>query len=153
MKHALLSSSIDQGGGNRRGEAITKRGFSRHHHTLLHLWEQPRPIGCSFSGANSLGEDHDKISTDRSGGGLVGGRSYLCHGSKWSTHTTRISRGGAEPQSLWPLWLLSPPSLLCLSPLSLPPSVLLAHERSQGVCGGVKQFELGGQHCVARGTY
>src|SRR6516164_2865207 len=88
------------------------------------------PVGCSFGGANWLGEDHDKISTDRSSGGLVAGRSYVCHGSKWSTHPTRISRGGAEPPSLWPsllpssLWLLSPPSLLCLSPL-LPSSLLV----------------------------
>ena len=38
-------------------------------------------VGCSFGGANRLGEDHDIISTDRSSGGLVSGRSHDSHGS------------------------------------------------------------------------
>lgn len=89
-------------------------------------------VGCSFDGANRPGEDHDKISTNRSSGGLVAGRSYVCHGSKWSSHW-RISTSAVEPQSLWLLWLLSPSllpsSLLRLSPLLSPPllpSLLLA---------------------------
>ena len=57
------------------------------------------PLGCSFDGGNRLGEDHDKIGTDRSSCGLVAGRSYVCHGSKWSTHW-RISTSAVEPQSL-----------------------------------------------------
>jgi len=39
-------------------------------------------------------------------GGLVAGRSCVCHGSKWSSHW-RISTSAVEPQSLWLLRLLS----------------------------------------------
>jgi hypothetical protein len=63
----------------------------------------PRQIG--------LEKIHDKISTDRSNGGLVGGRSHDSHGSKWSAHW-RISTSSVEPEFLWPLRL--PSSLLRL---------------------------------------
>jgi hypothetical protein len=87
------------------------------------LWEPPMPVDCSFGGANRLGEDHDKISTYRPSGGLVAGRSYVCHGSKWSTHW-RISTSAVEPQSLWLLRL--PSSLRLLSPPLLPSPSLLS---------------------------
>jgi len=66
---------------------------------IANIWEQPMPLGCSSDGGNRLGEDHDKIDTDRFSCGLVAGRSYVCHGSKWSTHW-RISSSAVEPQSL-----------------------------------------------------
>src|SRR5262245_36218783 len=74
-------------------------------------------------GRNRPGEDHDKISTDRSSGGLVAQWSYVCHGSKWTTHWERISTSGVEPQSLW---LLRLPSSLLSSPLRLLSSSLLS---------------------------
>jgi hypothetical protein len=78
---------------------------------ITDLWEQPMPVGYSFLAANRLGEDHDKISMDRSNGDLVGGRSHDSHGSKWSAHW-RISTSSVEPEFLWPLRL--PSSLLRL---------------------------------------
>jgi hypothetical protein len=120
-----------------RGDAETDGG-SRHrgkHSTRLHraianLWEQPMTVGGSFGGANRFGEGHDKISTDRSSGGLVAGRSYDSHGSKWSAHW-RISTSTVEPEFLWllrlpssPLWL--PSSLLRLLSSPLPSSSLVS---------------------------
>src|SRR5262249_56067777 len=57
-------------------------------------------------GGGGFGEDHDKISTDRSSGGLVGGRNDDGHGSKWPSHW-RLSTSAVEPKSLWPLRLSS----------------------------------------------
>ena len=92
------------------------------------FWEQPMPVGCSFGGANRLGEDHDKISTDRSSGGLVSGRSHDRLGSKWSAHGG-ISASAVEPESLWLLRLPSSPLRLPSSLLrllsSLPPSSVM----------------------------
>jgi len=89
---------------------------------LLQTWEPPMLVGCSFGGANRLGEDHDIISTDRSSGGLVGGRSHDSHGSKWSAHWW-IPASHEKPESLWLLRRL-PSSLLRLLS-SLPPSSAL----------------------------
>ena len=79
-------------------------------------------VGSSLDGVG-LGEDDDKITTDRSSGGLVGGRSHDSHGSKWSAHW-RISTSSVEPEFLWPLrpplWPLRLPSLLRLI-LAIPP--------------------------------
>ena len=83
---------------------------------IANIWEQPMPLGCSSDGGNRLGEDHDKIDTDRFSCGLVAGRSYVCHGSKWSTHW-RISSSAVEPQSLR-LLSLSLLSSSLLRPLS-----------------------------------
>ena len=91
--------------------------------TLLQTWEPPMPVDCSFAGSNRYGEDHDKISMDRSSGGLVAGRSYICHGSKWPGHW-RISASHEKPESLSLPRL--PSSLLgLLSSLSPLPSSLL----------------------------
>jgi hypothetical protein len=67
--------------------------------------EPPAPVGCFFGGANRPGEDHDKISTDRSNGGLIAGRSYVCAGPKWSGNRS-VSTGHKKPEPLWLLWLL-----------------------------------------------
>jgi hypothetical protein len=106
-------------------EPSSPRTHGPDHH---HLWEQPMPVGGSFVGANRLGEGHDKISTDWSGGGLVGGRSHDSHGPKWAAHW-RISTGAVESESLWllrlpssPLW---PPSSLLRLLSSPPPSSVL----------------------------
>src|ERR1700758_602968 len=81
-----------------------------------------------FRRVGKSGENHDEISTDRSGDGLVVGRNNDSDGSKWSAHW-RLSTSAVEPESLWllrlpssPLWL--PSSLLRLLS-SLPPSSAL----------------------------
>jgi hypothetical protein len=68
-----------------------------------HLVSSSEPavlFGCSSGGSgNRHGEDHDEISTDRFGGGLIARRSHACHGSKWPADR-RISTGHEKPESL-----------------------------------------------------
>jgi len=73
-----------------------------------------------------LGEDHDKLSTDQSSGGLACGRSHDGHGSKWSAHW-RISTGTVEPEFLRPLPLRA--SSLCLLSSLLRLLSCLSHRR------------------------
>ena len=63
----------------RQGRELSTRPLrlGSSHRALANLWEQLMPVGGSSGGANRLGEGHDKVSTDRSSGGLVGGRSHI----------------------------------------------------------------------------
>ena len=80
---------------------------------LHHAYKPFRTTNASgwFFRRGGFGENHDKISTDRSSGGLVGGRNDDSHRSKWPTHWG-ISTSAVEPKSLCPLRL--PSSLLRL---------------------------------------
>src|SRR5262249_6494183 len=98
----------------RPGRVRSRNDMAQHKRklSLLRIWEQPAPVACSFGGSGIRhGEDHDEISTDRLGGGLIAGRSHDSHGSKWSANW-RISGRAVEPESLWTLRL--PASPLCL---------------------------------------
>jgi hypothetical protein len=66
--------------------------------------EQPIPVGCSFGGADRLGENHDTISTDRPRSCLSVRRSDVGYGPKWSGHR-RVSTG-EKPEPVRLLWLL-----------------------------------------------
>ncbi len=77
---------------------------------------------------NRHGEGHDEISTDRLGGGIVSGRSYVCHGSKWPRHR-RIPTGAMESQSQ-----------LSLLQLPLCPASLCA--RTAVLCSGLSGTTL-----------
>jgi hypothetical protein len=103
-EHTISASarpaSIDKG-----AEALSILSASGIGCCLMRIWEQRAPVGCSSDGSgNRHGEDHDEISTDRPGGSVLAGRSYVCHGSKWPSHW-RISTSAVEPQSFWLLWI------------------------------------------------
>lgn len=59
-----------------------------------------------FSGRHGPEKQHDKVSTDRLGGGFAARRSYVFLGSKWPSHW-RIPTDSVALQSL--LWLLQLP--------------------------------------------
>ena len=63
----------------------------------VRLWEPWCRFACSLGGpGNRHGENHDEISTDRSGNGLVVGRNHDSDGPKWSAHW-RIPTSPMEP--------------------------------------------------------
>ena len=62
------------------------------------------PLGFFGWGPQPLGEDHERIRTDRSSGGVIGSRDYIRHSSKRPGR--RVSTRHEKPEPLWLPWRL-----------------------------------------------